>query len=112
MIFFLFIWALNSLGFFALASAMQKHQKQIFNQILSNTATRYYGLLGWLLLVLSLIICCFSGALSNMIAYWIASLSFAAMFVCLSLQYWAENIKKICVFLLCLALLTGIKLMI
>ncbi|MEG1093415.1 MAG: DUF3325 domain-containing protein, partial [Acinetobacter sp.] len=30
MIWFLIIWALATLGFFALASSMSKHQKQIF----------------------------------------------------------------------------------
>ena len=30
MIWFLVIWALATLGFFALASSMSKHQKQIF----------------------------------------------------------------------------------
>ncbi len=31
MIWFLIIWTLATLGFFALASSMSKHQKQIFS---------------------------------------------------------------------------------
>ncbi len=32
MMFFLLIWALSSLGFFALACSMSKHQKQFYSK--------------------------------------------------------------------------------
>ena len=39
MMFFLLIWALTSLGFFALATSMSKHQKQIFDTELNPAKT-------------------------------------------------------------------------
>ena len=52
MMFFLLIWALTSLGFFALATSMSKHQKQIFDTELNPAKTQLATILGWVLLIL------------------------------------------------------------
>ena len=95
MIFFLFIWSLCCLGFFALASSMDKHQKQIYGQLLDASKTRLATFAGWALLILALIICMSQGSLSNMISYWIGVLSFSALFIGLCMSYYAEKLKKI-----------------
>lgn len=46
MMFFFFIWSISSLGFFALASSMTKHQKQIFGHELNSQKTRYATIIG------------------------------------------------------------------
>ena len=95
MIFFLLIWSLCSIAFFALASAMSKHQKQIFEHELDLSQTRLASILGWVLLIIALIICMISAQLSNMISYWIGVLTFSALFVGLCLSYLATYIRKI-----------------
>ena len=57
MIWFLIIWTLATLGFFSLASSMSKHQKQIFAKELTLQQTRLATTVGWLLLIVSLLIC-------------------------------------------------------
>ena len=95
MIFFLLIWSLCSIAFFALASSMSKHQKQIFGHELDAAKTRYAAFTGWVLLIIALIICMMSAQLSNMISYWIGVLTFSALFVGLCLSYLNTYIKKI-----------------
>lgn len=108
MMFFLLIWSITSLGFFALAASMQKHQKQIFGYSLNTSKTILASIFGWLLLIIGLILCLFAGAMSNMISYWIGSLSFSALFVGLSLSYAAMKIKSIIIVCFLLTLFTGI----
>lgn len=106
MIFFLLIWSLCSVAFFALASSMSKHQKQIFGDELDVAKTRYAALTGWILLIVALILCMMSAQLSNMISYWIGVLTFSALFVGLCLSYLNAYIKKIvivCVFIFTLS---------
>ena len=108
MMFFLLIWALTSLGFFALATSMSKHQKQIFDTELNPAKTQLATILGWVLLILALILCLCTGAISNMISYWLGSLTFAALVVGLSLSYLASRIKVIVMFCVFIALISGI----
>lgn len=94
MMFFLLIWSLCSLAFIALASSMSKHQKQIFGNEFNAKQTRYATIIGWLLLTFSLVICIIlSGKLSNMLSFWVGVLSFAALFVGVSLSYFEQKIK-------------------
>lgn len=95
MIFFLMIWSLCSIAFFALASSMSKHQKQIFGHELASSKTRLVLILGWVLLLIALILCIMSAQLSNMISYWIGVLTFSALFVGLCISYLATHIQKI-----------------
>lgn len=97
MIFFLLIWSLCSIAFFALASAMSKHQKQIFEHELDLSQNRLASILGWVLLLITLIICMISAQLSNMISYWIGVLTFSALFVGLCFSYLATYIRKIAI---------------
>lgn len=97
MIFFLMIWSLCSIAFFALASSMSKHQKQIFGHELKPSKTRLVLILGWVLLLITLILCIMSAQLSNMISYWIGVLTFSALFVGLCISYLATNIQKIAI---------------
>ena len=108
MMFFLLIWALTSLGFFALAMSMSKHQKQIFAQELDASKTRLASIIGWVILILALILCLFTGMISNMISYWLGSLTFAALVVGLSLSYLASRIKVIVMFCVFIASISGI----
>ena len=108
MMFFLMIWALTSLGFFALATSMSKHQKQIFDRELDPAKTQLATILGWILLIISLILCLLTGAVSNMISYWLGSLTFAALVVGLSLSYLASKIKVIVMFCVFIASISGI----
>lgn len=93
MMFFLLIYSLCSLAFIALASSMSKHQKQIFGNELNAKQTRYATIIGWLLLTFSLVICILSGKLSNMLSFWVGVISFAALFVGVSLSYFEQKIK-------------------
>ncbi|AUC07241.1 DUF3325 domain-containing protein [Acinetobacter lwoffii] len=108
MMFFLLIWALTSLGFFALATSMSKHQKQIFDTELNPAKTQLATILGWVLLILALILCLFAGTISNMISYWLGSLTFAALVVALSLSYLESKIKMIVSICAVIAVISGI----
>ena len=102
MIWFLVIWALTVLGFFALASSMSKHQKQIFAKELTLQQTRLATTVGWFLLIVSLLICLTQGHWSTEISYWIGVISFAALFVGLCLRKKKKKIKNIAVSVLLL----------
>lgn len=107
MMFFLLIWSLSSLAFIALASSMSKHQKQIFGNELNAKQTRYATIIGWLLLTFSLVICILSGKLSNMLSFWVGVLSFAALFVGVSLSYFEQKIKAFTLALCILSLMSA-----
>ncbi|RKG32593.1 DUF3325 domain-containing protein [Acinetobacter tianfuensis] len=107
MIFFILIWSISSLGFFALASSMSKHQKQIFGHELDAAKTKYAAIEGWTLLITSLIICLLSGAITNMVSYWVAALTFAAFFTGLCLSYLETKIKKIAALTAFIAAISG-----
>ncbi|AUX86759.1 DUF3325 domain-containing protein [Acinetobacter sp. ACNIH2] len=107
MMFFLLIWSLCSLAFIALASSMSKHQKQIFGNELNTIQTRYATIIGWLLLTFSLVICILSGKLSNMLSFWVGVLSFAALFVGVSLSYFEQKIKAFTLALCMLSLMSA-----
>ena len=51
MMFSLLIWSLSALGFFALASSMSKHQKQIFGHELDAAKTRTAAACGWTIVI-------------------------------------------------------------
>ena len=108
MMFFLLIWALTSLGFFTIATSMSKYQKQIFGKELNPAKTQLATILGWVLLIIALILCLCTGAASNMISYWLGSLTFAALVVGLSLSYLASRIKVIVMFCVFIASISGI----
>ncbi|ENU62045.1 hypothetical protein PFCIP103579_1717 [Prolinoborus fasciculus] len=108
MMFFLLIWALTSLGFFALAMSMSKHQKQIFDTELNPKKTQLATILGWVLLIIALILCLLTGFASNMISYWLGSLTFAALVVALSLSYLESKIKLITSICAVIAVISGI----
>ncbi|MGQ9375127.1 DUF3325 domain-containing protein [Acinetobacter tandoii] len=110
MMFFLLIWSLCSLAFIALASSMSKHQKQIFGNELNAKQTRYATIIGWLLLTFSLVICILSGKLSNMLSCWVGVLSFAALFVGVSLSYFEQKIKAFTLALCMLSLMSATML--
>ena len=95
MIFFILIWSICTVAFFALASCMSKHQKQIFGRELTASKTKLATLIGWVLLIIALVICITHGNLSNMISYWIGALTFSAFFVGLCLSYFAHKAKQV-----------------
>ena len=95
MSFFLLIWSISGLAFLALASAMSKHQKQMFNRELSPAQSRAASALGWLLLLISLVICLLTGQISNMLSYWVGVLTFAALLIGLMLCYYPDKIKTL-----------------
>lgn len=94
MIFFLCIWSLSCLGFFALASSMSKHQKQFFSKELSLGQTRLATLVGWCLLIVTLLICLSLGTPSNNISYWFGALTIAALSVGLCISYFPAYFWK------------------
>ncbi|CAM9178124.1 MULTISPECIES: DUF3325 domain-containing protein [Acinetobacter] len=108
MMFFLLIWALTSLGMFALAASMSKHQKQIFAKELDAPKTKIASILGWVILTIALILCLFAGTISNMISYWLGSLTFAALVVGLSLSYLESKIKVIASICVVIAVISAI----
>ena len=110
MMFFLLICSLSSLAFIALASSMSKHQKQIFGNELNAKQTRYATIIGWLLLTFSLVICTLSGKLSNMLSFWVGVISFAALFVGVSLSYFEQKIKAFTLTLCILSLMSATML--
>ncbi|UHT64089.1 DUF3325 domain-containing protein [Acinetobacter lwoffii] len=108
MMFFLLIWALTSLGFFTLVMSMSKHQKQIFDTELDPVKTQLATILGWVLLIISLTLCLLTGTASNMISYWLGSLTLAALVVSLSLSYLENKIKVIAVICVVIAVISAI----
>ncbi len=108
MIWFLLIWSMSTLALMALASSMQKHQKQIFNQLLDDGKTRLATMLGWTGLAISLALCFVEAPPSNAISYWLAVLSFAATAVLLLLSYYPQHSKRFALILLILSLVCGI----
>lgn len=108
MIFFLLIWSISILGFFALASTMSKHQKQIFGHELNASKTKLTTIIGWCLLIISLIISLIPNTLSNGISYWVGVLTFAALFVGLCLSYFAHQIKSVSWIMLILAIASAL----
>jgi hypothetical protein len=108
MIFFLLIWAINTLGFIALASSMSKHQKQFFNHELSTSQTKLATSVGWILLIMALILSLLPNTISNGISYWVGVLTFSALFVGLTLSYFAHKIKMIIIILLITTLFTAV----
>lgn len=108
MSFFLLIWSLSTLGLFSLAASMSKHQKQMFHTELSAAKSKIATILGWTLLMISLLLCISDGAYSNMISYWLGTLTFAALVVGLSLSYMAEKTKIICVGYVVLSLVSAV----
>lgn len=103
---FLLIWSINCLGFIALASSMNKHQKQIYGKTLDANKTRLAQILGWVLLLIAFIACISKAQLSNMISYWIGVLTFSALFVGLCLSYFETQIKKIAIACIGIALIS------
>ena len=87
---------------------MSKHQKQIFDTELNPKKTQLATILGWVLLIIALILCLLTGFASNMISYWLGSLTFAALVVGLSLSYLASKIKVIVMFCVFIASISGI----
>ena len=108
MIFFLLIWSLSSLGFFALAGAMPKHQKQFFQQELSAGKTRLAASTGGSLLILALALCLSLGTPSNHISYWFGTLTLAACFSGLCISYIAQYFWKIIGVLIALFILSAL----
>lgn len=108
MIFFILIWSISSLGFFALASSMSKHQKQIFGHELEASKTQLATIIGWVLLAISLVICLVSGAITNMASYWIGALTFSALFSGLCLSYFDSKIKQIAVITAVISFISGL----
>ena len=107
MSFFLLIWLISSLAFIALASAMTKHQKQIFNRELNPAQSRIATILGWLLLLTSLVICLLSGKISSMLSYWVGVLAFAALLIGLMLSYYSDKIKSLAYLLIGLTIISA-----
>lgn len=112
MIFFLLIWSLSSLAFIALASAMSKHQKQIYEHELSPRQTQLASITGWALLLISLIICLISGQLSSMLSFWVGVLTFSALFVGVLLSYYSLKMKFATGFCVAIGLITSVVLLI
>ncbi|OTG68205.1 hypothetical protein B9T25_05810 [Acinetobacter sp. ANC 4470] len=108
MIFFVLIWSICAVAFFALASCMSKHQKQIFGRELTPSKTRLATFTGWILLIIALAICITHGSLSNMISYWIGALTFSALFVGLYLSYFAHKAKPLVISCSVIAILSWI----
>lgn len=108
MMFYLVIWALSCLGFFALAASMCKHQKQMFGKELSLLQTRSVSFIGWFILLVALVLCLCIGAISNMFSYWLGTLSIAALFVSLCLSYFETKIKIIVIFCAVITVISGI----
>lgn len=106
MMWFLLIWSLNNLAFFALASSMAKHQKQLFARELAPTQSRLARLMGWLILTLSFIACLYDMQVSNGISYWIGILSFSALLVAVTLTYFAHRAILLAILSLILAVIS------
>ena len=108
MIFFLMIWSLNTLAFVCLASAMQKHQKQLLQAELSSKNTKLIAILGWALFIIAFAICVFNGPLSNMMSYFIGTLTFSALIVGLLISYIPNRLRIFVIF--CLIVLVSSSL--
>lgn len=107
MIFFLLIWSILSLGFLALALAMEKHQKQLLSQALCPSLTRLVQCGGYLCLVLALSLCIAHYHIANGISYWVGAMTFSAFFILMMLSYFT-HLFKITLLLSLLIITTGL----
>ncbi len=83
-------WILLCIHFFALsalAASMTKHQRDIFLQKVTVTKTRILQVIGWGLLLLSLIAIVVIEGASIGISIWLGVVTFAAVMVALTLTY-------------------------
>lgn len=95
MILFLLVWSISTLGFLALAIGMEKHQKQLLSQPLTQKQTQLSQGLGWLILILALIVAIMHYHIANGISYWVGVMTFAACFTLLMLSYFSHLFKVV-----------------
>ena len=96
---FMIVWGLSALGFLSLSLAMSKHQKQYLLPALTNKQTQCVQLLGWGLLVLTLIVSINHYGVANGISYWVGILSFSALLILAMLSYFPSKFKAVASFL-------------
>lgn len=104
-------WILLCIHFFAfsaLAASMAKHQRDIFLQKVTATKTRTLQVIGWGLLLLSLLAIVFMEGASIGISVWLGVMTFAAIFVALTLTYAPKKLLQLNFLVLGLLLLLGV----
>lgn len=72
---------------------MQKHQRDIFTAKTSDTQSRLYQIVGWLLLGLTAVIAIIWKGASIGLSEWIGCLTFSALMVGLCMTYFPKKIK-------------------
>lgn len=80
-------------AFSCLACSMQKHQRDIFTAKTSDTQSRLYQIVGWLLLGLTAVIAIIWKGASIGLSEWIGCLTFSALMVGLCMTYFPKKIK-------------------
>ncbi|MEC8887480.1 MAG: DUF3325 domain-containing protein [Pseudomonadota bacterium] len=80
-------------AFSCLACSMQKHQRDIFTAKISDTQSRLYQIVGWLLLGLMAVIAIIWKGASIGLSEWIGCLTFSALIVGLCMTYFPKKIK-------------------
>ena len=87
---------------------MAKHQRDIFLQKATATKTRTLQVIGWGLLLLSLLAIVFMEGASIGISVWLGVMTFAAIFVALTLTYAPKKLLQLNFLVLGLLLLLGV----
>ncbi len=82
-------------AFTALSLAMDRHQEQVLGRALARPATLRWRVLGWALLVVSLLPCLALGSTSLAITVWAGTLSFAALALGLLLSYAPRAVPRV-----------------
>lgn len=97
MSFFIMILSLTALGFTGLAAAMSKHQKQFFDVELSSNKTHLAKWVGWLLLIISMLLCTWQLNVANGLSYWLCAITASAFLVMGVLSYYPKQFKTLCI---------------
>lgn len=106
MIFFLLIWSISVLGFFAFATSTSKLQQKVFQRLFSTQYNVLLKVLGFVFILISLSLSFRFIPLNDVAMYWIGSLVLAALTVGLSFYCYASKIKLIVIGFTWLMLMT------
>lgn len=87
--------SLMLIAFALLSQTMPRHCKQIWRRVLSEQANRFSRILGWGLLLISLIALCYTHFFTNALLLWLGYCSLSALLVILLLSYrpqWLQTV--------------------
>lgn len=83
------------IAFTLLAQSMPRHSKQIWRRVLSDQANYFSRILGWCLLLISLIALCYSHFFTNALLLWLGYCTLSALLLILLLSYQPQWLQTV-----------------